>query len=247
MLLAAATLVSVPARADWSLSLKGGLVPYTSGDVHRGPSFDGSVLLGLPANSLPVVVGAKSFDDVYGGFSEFGLEAAYTTDGHVQYTIGLSRLHSGAGSLQVGTVAGSLPLNGRFSAYDDLQLSVGVKYNFNPTGSFNPYVGAQLGYKRIDDITATFTVPNTPFNEPYRSALTNAKFYDQTNVWAYGVFAGVQYKLNEQWSAAVETGYYGQGSLDDNDSIVGLLGLNTLNDEGKLGYIPVRLSLTARF
>lgn len=233
--------------ASWSLSVTGGFVASSSGDVHRGPSFDGSVLLGLPANSLPVVVGAKSFDDVYGDFSEFGLEATYATEGNFAYTFGINRLSAGAGSLRVGTVAGSLPLNGRFSEYEDLQFYGGVRYNFNPTGKWNPYIGAHLGYKRIDDISATFTVPNTPFNEPYRSALTNAKFYDSTNVLSYGVVAGISYKFSDKFSAAVETGYLAQGSLDDNDSIVGLLGLNALNDEGELSYVPVRLSLKWQF
>jgi hypothetical protein len=72
-------------------------------------------------------------------------------------------------------------------------------------------------------------------------------FYDSSNVWNYGVLVGVEYKFNNRASLALETGYLGQGRLDDNDSILGLLGLNSLNDEGDLSYVPVRLSLNISF
>lgn len=71
------TLSTVSLSANWSLGFKAGLAPITLGDVHRGPSFDGSVLLGLPAGSLPVDVDAKSFGDVYGNFEEIAFEASY--------------------------------------------------------------------------------------------------------------------------------------------------------------------------
>lgn len=241
------SLTTASLSANWSLSLKGGLVTITGGDVHQGPAFDGSVLLGLPAGSLPVDVDAKSFDDVYGDFTEFGLEANYAASENLSHAFGINWLSADEGNLRVGTVAGALPLNGRFSDYQDFQVYAGLRYNFRITERWNPYVGAQLGYKRVDAITASFSVPNTPFNAPYQAALTNAKFYDASNVWSYGVLVGVEYKLNDTASVALETGYLAQGSLDDNDSVLGLLGLNALNDESDLSYVPVRLSLNIRF
>lgn len=240
-------ILSTPLTAAWSVAVKGGLVPATNGGVHRGPAFDGSVLLALPAGSLPVQVDAKSFDDVYGDFTDLGLEAAYAAGENLSYHLGLGWLSADEGLLRVGTVAGALPLNGRFSDYEDFQVYAGVRYNFNVTERWNPYAALQLGYKRVDAITASFSVPNTPFVAPYQAALTNAPFYDASNVWTYGVLIGLEYKVADAWSVALETGYLGQGSLRDNDSVLGLLGLNALNDEGDLGYIPVRLSAVFRF
>lgn len=240
-------LSAVSLSANWSLGIKAGLAPITSGDVHRGLSFDGSVLLGLPAGSLPVDVDAKSFDDVYSKFEEIAFEATYAAGENWAYTLGIGWLSSDDGNLRVGTVAGALPLEGRFSSYEDFEVYAGVRYNFRVTERWNPYVGARLGYKQIDEITASFSVPNTPFNAPYQAALTNAKFYDASHVWAYGLTVGMEYKFNDRVSLALETGYFGQGGLKDNDSVVGLLGLNTLNDEGDLSYVPVRLSLNFRF
>jgi opacity protein-like surface antigen len=233
--------------AAWSLSLKAGITQYSGGDFHQGPAFDGSILLGLPAGSLPVDVDAKSFDDVYGNFNELRLEAAYAASENLSYTFGLGWLSGMDRVIRVGTVAGTLPLNAEFSDYQDALIYGGVRYNFRTTERWNPYVGAQLGYKRVDAITASFSVPNTPFNQPYQSALTEAKFYDASNVWSYGVVLGVEYKLTDRATVGLETGYLAQGSLDDNDSVLGLLGLNALNDEGDLSYMPLRVSLNYSF
>lgn len=241
------SLGAVPLSAQWNLGFKAGFVPIANGDFHRGPSFDGSVLLGLPAGSLPVDVDAKSFDDVYGDFEEVAFEASYAAGENLAYTLGISWLSSEDGDLQVGTVGAGQPLNGRFSSYEDFQLYAGVRYNFRVSERWTPYVAARLGYAWVDEITASFAVPGTPFNAPYREALTNAIFYDASNVWNYGVLVGVDYSFNDRFSLGVETGYLAQGSLDDNDSVLGLLGLNTLNDEGALGYVPLRLSLNYRF
>jgi hypothetical protein len=240
-------LSAVSLSANWSVGFKAGLAPITNGEFHRGPSFDGSVLLGLPAGSLPVDVDAKSFDDVYSNFNEIAFEASYAAGEKLTYTLGIGWLSSDEGNLRVGTVAGTLPLNARFSEYEDFQIYAGLRYNFHVTERWNPFVAVQLGYTQVDEITATFTVPGTPFVAPYQAALTKAKFYDATNIWNYGLLLGVEYKFNDKASLALETGYVGQGGLDDNDSVLGLLGLNTLNDEGDLSYVPVRLSLNYRF
>lgn len=235
-------LSSVSLSANWSLGLRAGFTPITNGDFHRGPSFDGSILLGLPVN-----VDAKSFDDVYRDFEEIAFEAFYDAGEKLTYTLGISWLSSEDGNLRVGTVGGTLPFNARFSSYEDFQVYTGVRYNFRLTERWNPYVAAQIGYTKVDEITASFSVPGTPFNAPYQDALTNAKFYDATNIWTYGLLVGVEYNINEKSSVALETGYVGQGGLDDNDSVLGLLGLNALNDEGDLSYVPVRLSLKFHF
>ena len=122
-----------------------------------------------------------------------------------------------------------------------------MRYNFRVSERWNPYVAAQLGYTQIDKITATFSVPGTTFNAPYAAALTDAVFYDDTDVLNYGLLVGVEYTYNESFSVGLETGYVAQGGIDDNDSVLGLLGLNALNDEGDLSYVPVRLSLNFRF
>jgi opacity protein-like surface antigen len=240
-------LSAVSLSANWSLGIKGGFAPITSGDFHRAQAFDGSVLVGQPAGSLPVVVEGKSFDDVFGSFEEIAFEATYEASERFTYLFGVSWLSSSEADLRVGTAGGSQPFNASFSEYEDFQIYGGVRYNFQVNERWTPYVAAQLGYTKVDPITATFSVPGTTFDAPYAAALTNAKFYDATDYLTYGVLVGVEYSFNENSSLAIETGYFDQGSIDGDDSVLSLLGLSALNDEGDLSYVPVRLSFKYRF
>jgi len=232
---------------EWSFSAKLGSVQAVGGDVHQGPSFDGSVLLALPAGSLPVDVDVKDFDDVYGDFLELSLEFGYQASETLSYYFGLSQIRSDEGSLQVGTVAGTLPLNGTFSDYDDLGLYGGVTYNFETESNWRPRISAQLGVKEVDAITASFSVPDTPFVAPFQDALTAAPFYDDSTVWSFGLILGLDYMVADGVNIGLETGWITQESLDRNDSVLDVLGLGTLNDEGDLDYMPIRLSASFAF
>ena len=231
----------------WSLAVKGGVSVSSDGDFHQGPAFDGSVLLGLEAGSLPVDVDVKDFDDVYGTFTEYALEAAYAFNEKTSLLLGISTLQADASALRVGTVAGTLPLLARFGDYDDVGAYVGVRYQFTTESAWTPYVSAQIGLKDVDSIDASFYVPDVTFVAPYQAALTNAAFYSGGTGLAGGVGVGLTYQANDSWQLGVESGYSAQGSLDDDDSIVGLLGLNGLNDEGKLGFLPLKVFANYRF
>jgi len=238
--LAALTVSAVQAE-KWTFAIKGGVVGAVGGDVHRGPSFDGSVLLALEPGSLPVDVDAKSFDAVYGSFMELGLEASYRANATTSWFFGLSQLQSDDGMLQVGTVAGSLPLNGRFSDYEDLGIYGGIRYHFANESNWQPFVSAQIGLKDVDPITASFSVPDVTFVAPYQGALTNAPFYDGGTQFSYGIGLGLSYRVSDASTISLETGYYSQEALDDNDSVLDVLGLGALNDEGDLDYMPLAL------
>lgn len=231
----------------WSFAVKGGVVNAIGGDVHRGPDFDGSVLLDLEPGSLPVEVDAKSFDDVYGGFMELGVEATYRSNPSTSWFFGLSQLQSDEGVLRVGTVAGSLPLNARFSDYEDIGIYGGVRYHFANESNWQPFVSAQLGVKDVDAITASFSVPDVTFVAPYQGALTNAAFYDGGTVFSYGVGFGLDYRLSDASTVSLESGFYSQGAMDDNDSVLDVLGLGVLNDEGDLDYMPLTLRFNFSF
>ncbi|MDQ8198837.1 outer membrane beta-barrel protein [Pelagicoccus enzymogenes] len=250
--LASLALLALPAAAiaangDWSFSIKGGVVDAVGGDVHRGPNFDGSVLLGLEPGSLPVDVDAKSFDDVYGSLMTLALEASYQQSENLSYFLGLSRLSSDEGVLRVGTVADSLPLNGEFSDYEDVGLYGGVRYHFTNQSNWQPFVSAQIGLKDVDEITASFSVPDVTFVDPYQAALTNAPFYDGGTVFSYGVGFGLDYRISEGGTLSIETGIYSQEAIDDNDSVLDVLALGALNDEGDLDYMPLTLRYTFSF
>ncbi|MBK1877785.1 outer membrane beta-barrel protein [Pelagicoccus mobilis] len=246
--LTAAALAASSAQAEkWTFAIKGSYVEPVGGDVHRGASFDGSVLLDLDPGSLPVEVDAKSFNDVYGDFWELGLEATYHASSTTSWFVGLSTMQADDGMLQVGTVADSLPLNGHFSDYEDLGLYGGIRYHFVNEGNWQPFVSAQVGFKDIDSIRASFSVPDVTFVPPYQDALTDAPFYDGGTVFSYGVGVGLAYQMTESSTLSFETGYYGQESMDDDDSVLDVLGLGALNDEGDLEYMPITMRFNFAF
>lgn len=238
---------SLAAQGEWSFSIKASVANAVGGDVHRGPDFDGSVLLGLDPGSLPVDVDAQSFDDVYGTFMALSLEASYQQSENLSYFVGLSRMSSDEGMLRVGTVANDLPLNGEFSEYEDVGLHGGVRYHFTNESDWQPFVSAQIGLKDVDDISASFSVPDVTFVDPFQAALTNAPFYDGGTIFSYGIGVGVDYRISDSSSISLETGLYSQEAMDDNDSVLDVLGLGTLNDEGDLDYMPLTLRYTFNF
>ena len=239
--------ISTAQAEKWSFSVKAGVVNSIGGDVHRGPDFDGSVLLAREPGSLAVDVDAKSFDDVYGTFNQFGIEAAYRASENVQWFFGLNQMASDDGFLQVGDINDALPLNGRFSDYEDIELYGGVRYHFTNEGAWQPFVSAQIGFKDVDDITATLTVPDTPFVDPFADALTNAPFYDGGTVFSYGIGFGLDYRMSESASLSIESGFYAQSAMDRNDSVLDVLGLGVLNDEGDMEYMPLTLRVDFMF
>ena len=248
--MANAILIGVTASAapgEWTFKVKAGPAYSTGGDVHQGPSFDGSVLLGLPAGSLPVDVTAKSFDDVYGDFLDLNLEFSYQSSDTLSYYFGISQLQSDEGVLRVGTVDGALALNGRFSDYDDLGVYGGVSYHFATQNKWKPRVAAQIGLKNVDAINATFSVPGVTFVDPFQDALTELPFYDDSDVWTGGLVFGLDYQASKSATIGLETGYYFQSSLDDNDSVLDVLGLGALNDEGDMQFMPIKLTVGFRF
>lgn len=243
-----AVIAASTAHAEtWTFSVKGGVVNAIGGDVHRGPDFDGSVLLALDPGSLAVDVDAKSFDDVYGTFNTIGLEAAYRSNPNTQWFFGLSQMESDDGFLQVGEINGALPLNGRFSDYEDISLYGGIRYHFANDSAWQPFISAQIGIKDVDPITASFSVPDTPFVAPFQGALTNAAFYDGGSLFSYGIGFGLDYRVSDSASISLESGFYSQESMDRNDSVLDVLGLGTLNDEGSLDYMPIKLSANFLF
>lgn len=239
--------VSAAQGEKWTFSVKGGVVNAIGGDVHRGPNFDGSVLLDLEPGSLPVDVDAKSFDDVYGTFNQIGIEAAFRFSPGSSWFFGLAQMESDDGFLRVGTVGDSLPLNGRFSDYEDIELYGGYRHHFVNESAWQPFVSAQIGVKDVDDITASFSVPDVTFVAPFQGALTNAAFYDGGTVFSYGIGFGLDYRVSESATVSIESGFYSQEAIDDNDSVLDVLGLGVLNDEGDLDYMPLTLRFNFLF
>lgn len=271
--LAALSLASVaqagPVEAGrWAVSGSIGTEVPVSGDVHGGTT-TGEIPLatlaslrdaGAPAlpsaltatgNAGQLRIQSRGFDDIYDNATALNFEATYGIGGGREVFGSFDYVKADEGTTQVGTAAvvngtntvAEVPVYGRFGEYKGMGVSVGVRQWFNEGGTFEPYIAGRIGATKIDEIRATFTVPDLTINQ----SLRDVPFYDDTTVLTAGFEAGVSYKMSENVSLIAETGLRYYGKLDGNDSAIGGLGLASINEEGSRLVVPVTLKLRAVF
>lgn len=134
----------------------------------------------------------------------------------------------------------TLPVFGRFDGYKSLSLEGGYRHDL-ATGKVRPYIAGRLGATRVDDIGATFAIPDADI------LLSDVPFFD--GVWNFGGGAdlGVMWALSDAASLGVEVGARYHGDLDGDDSAIGRLGLASINDTGARTSFPISLRFQMRF
>lgn len=236
------------AQSGPSFSLIGGTDLSVSGDVHKGaisPIADlGPLNPALAGVSAELRIGARSYDKIYDKAKTFGIEMAWPmASGEVFGQLLTSR--TGAGETQVGgafvpALDTTLPVYGRFGSYKTLTAEGGYRHYFT-TGKIRPYLAGHIGATKVDDIRATFTIPDANI------AINNVPFYKGGWQFSGGADLGVLWSLTDKTSLGLEVGARYHGDLSDNDSAVSGLGLASINDTGKRTSYPVNLRLQVRF
>lgn len=232
--LAGATMLwSSPAQAQskpWSVSFDAGAQTALSGNVHGAGT--GRVL------TLPTVVDAKTYADIYGtGFYwAAGLGYKVGSNGEVRVQGGYTA--NPAERLQVGTVAG-LALFGQFDDYKAFGMDFGYRQYYG-SSHLRPYAGASVGFTRVDTINSTFTVPAA------NVTLTAVPMNASSTVPSFGLQGGVQMHLNDSLAFQVGADFRWHGDLDQNEGLAGT-GLESINDKTRRWALPVTAGLTLRF
>lgn len=215
-----------------------------SGEVHGGavaPVADlGPLNPALAGVSAELRIQSRDYDEIYDDANSFGLRMAWE-QGNGQWFGTLRRTTADGGQVQVGgafvpALNTTLPVYGRFGDYKALALEGGYRHAFG-SGTMRPYVGGRLGATRVDEIRATFTIPDAAI------ALDNVAFYDSGWVASAGVDAGVEWQLGESARLALQVSADYHADLKDDDSSIGGLGLGSINDTGSRTAIPVQLML----
>ena len=157
----------------------------------------------------------------------------------------LRRSRSSDGEVQVGGVFvpalnTTLPVYGRFDGYRSLALEGGYRHYLS-TGKLRPYVAGRLGATRVDDINATFSIPDANI------LISDVPFFDGGWNLSGGGDLGVMWALSDAASLGVEVGARYHGDLDGNDSAIGGLGLASINNTGSRTSFPVSLRFQMRF
>ncbi len=232
-LVSSALLWSAPARAQegkWSVSFDLGSQLAVSGDVHGGGT--GRVL------NLPTTVTAQSYGDIYGqGFYwAAGLGYKVAPKGELRVQAGYTA--NASDRLQVGTVA-NLALFAHFDDYKALGIDVGYR-QYLSEARVRPFVGASVGFTRVDAINSTFTVPAA------NVTLSDVPMNGSSTLPSFAFSGGAQVKLNDRFFLQGGIDLRWHGDLEQREGLAGT-GLEGINDETRRWALPVTAGVTYRF
>ena len=218
-------------KGQFSVSFKGGIAQPISGDVHLGGS---GRVLGLPTN-----VQARTYDDVYDLGYGFGAGLGYGLSRNVEVFGDFTWGKAEASDLSVGNVAG-LDLRAQFADYKTYGFEGGLRFHLAPESTIAPYLSVVGGFKSIDAIPATFSVPAAGVT------LSNTPFYDESTVPLFGGDFGLLINTNSRLAFGIEAGLRYHGELDGLEGLAGT-GLESLNDTGNRWSFPVVGTVKMRF
>jgi hypothetical protein len=231
MYVLAAVLVGAPSavsaqegiRGRWSVTLTGGAAVPAGGEFHEGGS--GTVL------GLPTTVEARSNGDVFDPGIGWRAAVGYGVTPNVEIFGDFTWGRAESSELSVGTVA-SLDLRAAFGEYSTYGVDGGMRYHFAPSATINPYVTALAGFRRVDAIPGTFSVPAAGVTIP------DVPFFDDSFVPVFGGDVGVLFAVSPRMSVGFEGGIRYHTDLSQTEGLAGT-GLENLNDAGSGWSVPI--------
>jgi hypothetical protein len=133
--------------------------------------------------------------------------------------------------LSVGNVA-SLDLRAAFADYKSYGMDGGMRYHFVPGARVAPYVSALAGFRRVEAISGTFSVPAAGVT------LSDTPFFADSTVPVFGGDVGVLFAVSSRLSLGVEAGVRYHTDLSEIEGLSGT-GLENLNDAGSRWSMPI--------
>jgi hypothetical protein len=210
-------------QGRWSLMFTGGAALPTGGEFHEGGR--GTVL------GLPTSVDAKKSGDIFDPGIGWRAGIGYGVSRNVELFGDFAWKRADASELSVGTVA-SLDLRAAFGDYTSYGMDGGMRYHFVPGARVAPYVSALAGFRRVEAIPGTFSVPAAGVT------LRDTPFFDDSTVPVFGGDVGVLFGVSPRVSLGVETGVRYHTDLSEIEGLAGT-GLENLNDAGSRWSVPI--------
>ena len=218
-------------RGRWNVTFTGGLSVPAGGEFHEGGS--GTVL------GLPTRVDAKGTGDVFDPGFAWRAGIGYGVSRSVELFGEFAWERATASELSVGSVA-SLDLRAAFADYTSYGVEGGLRVHLAPGARVAPYVSAVAGFRRVDAIPGTFSVPAAGVT------LADTPFFDDSMVPLFGGGAGVLYAVSPRFSIGAEAGLRYHADLTDIEGLAGT-GLENLNDAGARWSVPISAVLRFGF
>jgi hypothetical protein len=235
-----AALLAVPAvttaqdegmRGRWSVTLTGGAAVPAGGEFHQGGR--GTVL------GLATTVDAKKTNDVFDpGFGWRG-GVGYGVSRNIEIFGDFAWQRAKASELSVGNVA-TLDLRAAFGDYTSYGMDAGMRYHFAPGSMMSPYITALAGFRRVEAIPGTFSVPAAGV------VLPDTPFFDDSTVPVFGGDVGMIFAVSERVGVGLEGGLRYHTDLNDLEGLAGT-GLENLNDAGRRWSVPISGVLRVSF
>jgi hypothetical protein len=223
-----------------------------SGKLHGGaativPSLT-ALNPGLPSVPALLTIEERKYSDVYDAPIAVGIEVSYGLNEAVEMYGSLSYSEAKRGNTQVGSafvqaLNATLPTFGEFGKIRNIGAEVGARYFFG-SGDYQPFVGGSLGIVQQDAVKATFTIPGAPAGG---ITLANVPFFKKTTSFTAGVEGGLAANLSETLSGRISVGARYIGAFKGNDSVLGTLGLQSINDGTERWVYPIKASLSTTF
>jgi hypothetical protein len=210
-------------RGRWSVTLSGGTAVPTGGEFHEGGR--GTVL------GLPTIVDAKNNDDIFDPGVDWRAGVGYGVSRSVEIFGEFAWKRADASELSVGNVA-SLDLRAAFGDYTSYGVDAGMRFHFAPDARVAPYLSGVAGFRRVEAIPGTFSVPAAGVT------LLDTPFFDDSVVPVFGGGAGVLFAATPRISFGLEAGLRYHTDLTDIEGLAGT-GLENLNDAGSRWSVPV--------
>ncbi len=239
----AAALLAIPAAASaqeeqgngiagaWTVTLSGGAAVPAGSEFHQGGR--GTVL------GLATAVDSKKNSDVFNTGFGFRGGVGYGVSRNVEVFGDFEYRKSEASELSVGNVA-TLDLRAAFGDYKSYGVDGGVRYHFAPAARINPYLTGRGGFRRVEAISGTFTVPAAGVT------LSDVPFFDDSTVPVFGGGAGVIIAASDRIGFGIEGGFRYHPNLTELEGLAGT-GLENLNDAGSDWSIPISGVVRLRF
>jgi hypothetical protein len=210
-------------RGRWSVAFTGGAALPTGGEFHEGGR--GTVL------GLPTSVDAKKTDDIFDPGIGWRAGVGYGVSRNVEVFGDFVWGRAEASELSVGNVA-SLDLRAVFADYTSYGMDGGMRYHFVPGARIAPYLSALAGFRQVEAIPGTFSVPAASVT------LRDTPFFDDSTVPVFGGDVGVLFGVSPRVSLGVETGVRYHTDLSEIEGLAGT-GLENLNDAGSRWSVPI--------
>lgn len=210
-------------RGRWSMAFTGGAALPAGGEFHEGGS--GTVL------GLPTSVDAKKNSDIFDPGVGWRVGVGYGVSRHVEMFGDFAWKRAEASELSVGNVA-SLDLRAAFGDYTSYGVDAGMRYHFTPGAAVAPYLSVLAGFRRVDAIPGTFSVPAAGVT------LRDTPFFDDSTVPVFGGDLGVLFAISPRVSLGAEAGLRFHSDLSQVEGLAGT-GLENLNNAGSRWSVPI--------